>query len=65
VTDAYPISQREAHAEQAILYAASGKWLDLTSCWHICRTYGVPHFTDRLKEMRAGFRDELSFGERE
>jgi hypothetical protein len=59
----YTAEQRTAHAEQAILWAASGLWLDQTSCWHICRTYGVPEFLDRLKELRAKFRNELSFGE--
>jgi hypothetical protein len=59
----YTLAQRIAHAEQAILFASAGSWLDQTSCWHICRTYGVPDFIDRLKELRAGFRNELSFAE--
>jgi hypothetical protein len=37
--------------------------LHLTSCWHICRTYGVMHMLDALKELRAKFRTELSFSE--
>jgi hypothetical protein len=39
---AYPLSQRQAHAEQAILWAAAGGWLASTSCTHICKSYGIP-----------------------
>jgi hypothetical protein len=58
--EAYPLSQREAHAEQAVAFAAAGQWLDNTSCWHICRTYNVPHLLSDLKALRAKFRTELS-----
>jgi hypothetical protein len=59
----YTQAQRAAHAEQHILAMAALNELHLTSCWHICRTYGVMHMLDALKELRAKFRTELSFSE--
>ena len=49
---AYSRAQREAHAEQCLLWAAAGNWLSTTSCSHIARTYGVPHLLTQLKEMK-------------
>jgi hypothetical protein len=61
---AYPLSQRQAHAEQAILWAAAGGWLASTSCTHICKSYGIPQFTADLKRMKGSlFPEFLSNGE--
>lgn len=49
----YTIQQREAHAEQAILLAAAGGWLPITSCTAICRTYGCPDFATELKRRKG------------
>jgi hypothetical protein len=59
---AYPLSQRQAHAEQAILCAAAGGFAS-TSC-NICKSYGIPQFTADLKRMKGGlFPEFLSNGE--
>lgn len=60
----YTSAQRQLHAEQAILLAAAGGWLPITSCTHICTSYGVPHFVSELKSLkRSLFPEFLSNGE--
>lgn len=49
----YTIPQREGHAEQAILLAAAGGWLDKTSCTQIAHTYGVVHMIADLKKLKG------------
>jgi hypothetical protein len=56
---AYSRAQREAHAEQCILWAAAGSWLPLTSCTKIAETYGVPHIIAQLKDMKRGLFPEF------
>jgi hypothetical protein len=60
--EAYPHIQREAHAEQCILWAAEGGWLEATISARIAQTYGLdPSHIAKLKALKAKFRNELSF----
>jgi hypothetical protein len=63
-TAAYPytLAQREAHAEQHILVLAglSVQRMEQAKSAHVAATYGVPHMVNRLKGMKARFRNELS-----
>jgi hypothetical protein len=61
---AYPLSQREAHAEQhiAILAALSLQKMEQAKSALVAATYGVPHMVERLKAIKAAFRNELSSG---
>jgi hypothetical protein len=58
---AYPLSQRRAHAEQHILAMHSIGELETPKSAEVARTYGIPDFTEELKAMKAKFRNELSF----
>lgn len=63
--EAYPQSQRIAHAEQHILTCAGlgSDWLERTVSHRIVQTYGLPEmFLGHLKSLKAQFRNELSFG---
>jgi hypothetical protein len=53
VVNAYPLSQRQAHAEQHLLTASAAGFLHITSCTHLARTYGVSHIIPELKAMKA------------
>jgi hypothetical protein len=52
-SEAYPLAQRQAHAEQHLLVASASGWLDKTSCSQIARTYGVAHLIADLKAAKA------------
>lgn len=59
---AYPIAQREMHAEQHILISAAQGWLETTQSAHVARTYGLPpSFVQTIKSWKAKHRNELSF----
>lgn len=59
----YTREQREAHAEQFIMLAAAGGFLETTISREVARTYGLPDsFIPTLKALKAKFRNELSFG---
>jgi hypothetical protein len=60
---AYPLAQRQAHAEQHLLIASSGGWLDKTSCSQIARTYGIPDLVTALKQMKRGLFPEFVCGD--
>jgi hypothetical protein len=60
--DAYPPSQRQAHAEQHILAASAAGFLDCTSCTQIARTYGVPQLIPDLKALKRGLFPEFLCG---
>lgn len=57
---AYTLAQRQAHAEQALLLASAGGWLDKTSCSQIARTYGVTHLVGDLKRIKGKMFPELA-----
>ena len=59
---AYPLAQREAHAEQHIMVMAGISLRDMerTVSAKVAQTYGVPHMVGRLKALKAKFRNELS-----
>jgi hypothetical protein len=50
---AYPLKQRELHAEQHLLTASAAGFLDKTSCSRIAETYGVKHLISELKRMKG------------
>jgi hypothetical protein len=56
----YTLEQRIGHAEQAILFASAGSWLDQTSCTHIARTYGISHLTVDLKRLKGSLFPEFA-----
>lgn len=62
IARAYPLAQRRAHAEQHVTIMASLNKLEVTQSRHIVRTYGLPeNFVESLKQLKAKFRNELSF----
>lgn len=62
IDEAYPLAQREAHAEQHIIIMAGMSLRDMerTVSAKVAVTYGVPHMVERLKVLKAQFRNELS-----
>jgi hypothetical protein len=59
--EAYPRQQRELHAEQHILTMTALRQLETPKSAEVAKTYGIPDFVDRIKAMKAKFRNELSF----
>ena len=57
---AYSETDRLAYAEKHIKRAADEGWLEVTKGWEIAKTYRVPHA--KVREMKARYRNELSFG---
>ena len=62
IDEAYTLAQREAHAEQHIIIMAGLSLRDMerTVSAKVAVTYGVPHMVERLKALKAQFRNELS-----
>ncbi len=60
---AYTLTMREAHVEQhiAIMSALGPEHFERTQSRHIGPTYGLP--PEFVREVKARFRNELSFSE--